>query len=473
MSLEIPRLFVCPITLDVMTDPVRTNCIEEKPKDSLIKRILSIFFNNFFLKTSQVEQINGHYFEKLALAKLLRQNNLTCPLCGRKITKVTPDKKLSDMIAKKFTNLSDEHKKHFEEAKKEVLNSYKEMIDQVVVPPNICSNRENRLNTNNSVNHRAFHLHNSLYRAFHPPRETDREKYDKVTNHISTRNLVLAERDADLIIFSYFRNKSYNEIVDKYLDLCSDAEIRASFQKLEKAIDVCKKISDPQIKNDIYYKIVQKAILLNRHLALAKRAASLITDRNKKNKTFEKIANKYISNYLENKNESFIKNAIIIANSNILDFSIQQRVLFKSVNAYSNNLKLKKAFELTKSLSLVTLKDFNKKHIAKCYVDKNFNNKNFEKALIAANQIFDRSTKDSAYNIIATKATSKIAFIKSFKTISKVSTFPKRFFLYFKITILIFSYSFLKILLSPFKLSHFALNFLVAKFRALLTRIRS
>ena len=59
MSIEVPKEFECPITFDVMINPVRANCVEEKPKEP------TGIFSHFFTRGSD-DSCSGHFFEGLA-----------------------------------------------------------------------------------------------------------------------------------------------------------------------------------------------------------------------------------------------------------------------------------------------------------------------------------------------------------------------------------------------------------------------
>ena len=105
MTLKIPDEFICPITLDVMTNPVRANCVKEKPKETS-----SLSSPTFSLDSD--DSCSGHFFERNALAAHLRKNSNLCPSCNQIITKAIPDKALAERITREFAS---KYPDHFEE----------------------------------------------------------------------------------------------------------------------------------------------------------------------------------------------------------------------------------------------------------------------------------------------------------------------------------------------------------------------
>ncbi len=457
MALKIPKEFECPITLDVITDPVRTNCNDEKHLG---------FFTRFFSKNLPS---NGHAFDKWALADYIRRNleNPKCLVCNKKITKAVADKKLAQKITKEFTNLSDKHKKHFKAAKKAILLNYFHMRNHLVFPNDqskkfkdssfFIETSQNNKTVKSTFKNNAYYLlfdHKSLSYRFEffsrdQKKQSNNLKYNKVLQYISKNYLNFAENEADKMICSRYRDKSYFAISEKYFELYSSIyKAKSSFRYLQKAIDVSVKIMDHQMKNNLYYKIVQKMISCN-YLAQGQKIALLISDKNKRNEALNDITEKYFTNYSYNRNEIAIQNAIKIANTLITDSLIKQKLLNQAVNEYINAFKLKKALNLNNSILSTKAKDQNKKNIAIHYVNRNFN-KDFQKALTAASQIFYIPTKDTTYRDIAEITISNKAYLKSFKIISKLSKFTNRLALYVKLSCKILIFALFKIITAPF-----------------------
>jgi hypothetical protein len=216
------------------------------------------------------------------------------------------------------------------------------------------------------------------------------------------------------------------------------------------------------MKNDLYYKIVQKAIPLN-HLAHAERVALLITNSRLKNMALDIIAKKNITLYLSSSVEARIQDGVRIANTLVTAPSIKQNILNDATNAYITKDKLKKALNLNSSISSTNTQDENAKNIAIKYVNRNFNDGNFQKALTTASKIHFSYTRDSAYGLIVEKAASNKAYLKSYRTISRISSFSKRLGLYIKVTSKMLFFGFFKAISIPFKLAFWIL---LAPFKA-------
>nr|NGX48851.1 hypothetical protein [Candidatus Anoxychlamydiales bacterium] len=281
MSIEVPKEFECPITLDVMINPVRANCVAAKPKEP------TGIFSYFFTRGSD-DSCSGHFFEGLALAAYLRRIDQNCPTCRQKITKAIPDKDLAAKITREFINKSAAHKTHFEDAEKEVNLNYGNMKSLPIIPDDPAlgaspaaaavapasssvdpsatrAPRPYRERSASDVfSHRAFDPFRPLYRARHPIRESDSTKYDKVSEHIRNDHLALAENEADTIVSSFYRNKAYQDISETHLNkYTSRLNVRRSPEHLINAGRVTSKIIDPQMKNELYHKIAQKTFPTN------------------------------------------------------------------------------------------------------------------------------------------------------------------------------------------------------------------
>ena len=477
----VPKDFECPITLDVMVSPVRTNCLEEKPTTSFFSRIFA---------PAPDDSFKGHYFERDALAAHFRQNNQNCPTCNRIITKVVPDKNLADRITREFTA---KHKLHFEAAKNDVEKTYGAMKDRPIIPndsdPSVAERAAPEAPAPGSLapsaeraprpyrdsfasglfSHRAFHAHHPLFSALYPRRESDSTKYNKVKQHIRNDNLVLANNEADRIVSAYSRNMAYRDISENYLNkYISRYNVRRSSEHLVSASRVVSKIIDHSMKNNLNYRTVQKAF--PNHLVHVEGVACLITNSRLKNMALEPIAKKNITLYLSSSMEARIQDGIRIANTLVTDDSTKQNILNEAINAYIRKDKLKKAINLNNSISSINAQDQNKKDIANQYVNRNFTNANFQKSLTTASQISSMSIKDSTYSLIVGKAASNKAYLKSYKTISKISKFSKRLGLYIKVTCKMLFFGLFKVVSFPFKLTYWGFYYLLAPFRALFKR---
>ncbi len=470
MTIAVPEEFVCPITFDVMTNPVRTNCVEEKPKKS------TSLFSHIFTRNSD-DSCSGHFFERNALAAHLRKNNNNCPSCNQIITKAIPDEDLADRITREFAS---KQPSHFQAAKTEVSLNYGNMKDLPIIPDAPATETPGFSNIGPSAeeeprpygespvsaafSHRAFDPYRLLYRARHPRRDSDITKDKKVSEHIRNDHLALAENEANTIISSYYRNKAYKNISESALNNYTSR----SPEHLINARRVVSKIMDQKIKDDHYFKIVQKAF--PNHLLHAEAISHLITDSRLKNKAFKITAYQNITLYTSSGNVALIKEVERIANTIVTDPSIKQSILNVATNAYIKKDKLKKAQNLNNSITSLSTQNQNTKNIAKGYINRNFSAGNFQKAVFTTSKIQSSVARDSAYGLIIEKAASNKAYLKSYKTISKISKSSKRLGLYIKVTSKMLFFGLFKAVSFPFKLSYWGFYYLLAPFRALFRR---
>lgn len=421
--IQIPREFICPIMRDVITDPVKTIFIEDSShtRPSFLSRI----FTNFSAKDST--SCEDHFFERLALDSWLGQNP-NCPICKHRIKKAVPDTKKAKAIQNQFVTLSEKNKKHFQKAKAEVARVYGEQNQTTVRVSRVRPVDRTSQITSDLFSHRTFHSPNSFFKTAHPIVVSPYSMYKNVLQLINNGNLIAATRKANGIINSNYRMLSYQKLAEKHLSYsyprfnCSRVRL-----DIQKALDLIKEITDRQIKNDLYFRIVKRASEYDL-LQLAERIGNLISGNTElKNQSFKEIANRYLIKFQSNLAETTAQNVVRIANL-ITDAQIEEHLL--------NNL-------------------------IKILIQNN----NLKKALILATKISNVPTRDLLYINISQKYDLNKAYILSLKTTAKISSFSKRLKLYPKTALKMIIFAFHKVFTLFSKCATWGYHILLFPFR--------
>ncbi|NGX34491.1 MAG: hypothetical protein K1060chlam1_00844 [Candidatus Anoxychlamydiales bacterium] len=335
-SVVIPNHFQCSLTLELMAEPVKTDC-KGSNTGNIFKRIYYALFSE--------SSFNGHVFENLALASW-RTTNTTCPICRQTINKVTYDQDMEKKIKEQFIKASEANKKYFEKVKKELEEepSYLHVRDKRVLPPQ--STLE------------------SIKKRFNSATTNPDQTFDEIFNVESVLTSCLRDDNlerAESIVDRGFAFDFFDSRKDFYLKKIIKAYINRPYSSsnLQNAIRIIYKINwydsrfPSREKNELLKTILRLSLNFD-NLQMAEYAADRLSNISihLQENNFASIADAYINrSYLDsNLNEAkrIVSTKTRLSNSDYMLESIAIK--------YIENGKYKEAYQTVKSISTIFLK---------------------------------------------------------------------------------------------------------------------
>lgn len=262
----VPDHFRDPMTLDVLIEPVNTNC--PAPPGN--------------------QDFEGHVFERLALAHYFRQTpGQTCPLCRHHVTAVTNDNALAERIQNEFvrTNgrINPQNEEYFNSVRNELQRTYGHLASQPVIPPrqpprenfdpyrmqpytqfveNPSTIRRITFRSPNYINRMWKNFINFITNFFNTILFRPNNYFLRVRQCILNGNLSRAFEIAQRLPSSKLRDLSYFEIV------CAVFRGGYKIENFNEVLRVINLIDNISIKNFLYASIV-KVHALNENYSLA------------------------------------------------------------------------------------------------------------------------------------------------------------------------------------------------------------
>lgn len=410
-SVVVPNQFLCPITSELMIEPVKTDC-NGLTNTNIFKRIYYALFSK--------SGFRGHVFENLALASWLT-SHFSCPVCRQTITKVKSDKETEQEIKEQFISVSEANRVYFANIKKE--------LDE---DPDYSHVRGNNFLARQDV---FEDVKEYLKRFSSRPIETFNETFNVesvITSYLRDDDLESAERIVDrgfsLDLYDIRKRFFLKKIIKAYIDRpYSDANLQNAIRIIHK-ITWNNSTFPLREKNALLETIYSKYITFD-NLQRAEYVANRLDDNffeSRKNIYLKKIIKAYINRPYSDSN---LQNAIrIIYQINWMDSRVpspEKNELLKTIlRKYINFDNLQRAESVADKLSNITnnLQEYYFNTIVYAYVNRSYLDSNLKEAKrIVSTKVRLSKNRDDILDRIAIKYSENGKYKEAYQTLKIIS----------------------------------------------------